>query len=312
MTLGRKLSRAEFEELVADAASEREAIDSGRPVPKATARRRPQPRPAVKLPPPPKARKAPAPDNDNQRPMPVRATTNSTPDRIPNALADKPALARTLARLRELARPAEMSVPDMVLAAANNNAEDDTGVGIDYRHDVVPGNETDLISAFADGMRTRVVVTKSGLVDRYTGGIVHHRSVRESGEIVEVGGRSSNGKFFGLRVHRGTIVAYAKNSKRVVPSYELGDPRGSDDAEMPRERNVSTPAHPVLSEIERADAFDDFCNRVPYKTAKLLAVIINADNFMEVARAANMTPTAHNGRRITEKMLIEAKKLLAA
>lgn len=100
IVIGRKLSRAEFEELVADAASEREAIDSSRPVPKATARRRPQPRPAVKLPPPPKARKAPAPDNDNQRPMPVRATTNSTPDSIPNALADKPALARTLARLR--------------------------------------------------------------------------------------------------------------------------------------------------------------------------------------------------------------------
>lgn len=205
-----------------------------------------------------------------------------------------------------------MAVPDMVLAAANSNAADDTGIGIDHRHDVDPGDEADLIVAFADGMRTRVVVNTKGRVDRYVGGITYHRSVREFGEIVKVGGRSSLGKFFGLRAHGGAIIAYAKNSKRVVPSYDIGDPRGADDAELPRETTASPPAHHVLAEMERADEFDDFCTRVPIETARLLAVILNADNFQEVARAANMTPTAHNGRRITEKMLVEAKKLLAA
>jgi hypothetical protein len=48
------------------------------------------------------------------------------------------------------------------------------------------------------------------------------------------------------------------------------------------------------------------------QTARLLRVIMDADTFQEVARAADMTPTAHNGRRVTEKMLAEAEKLLAA
>ncbi|NTA35988.1 hypothetical protein [Agrobacterium salinitolerans] len=203
-------------------------------------------------------------------------------------------------------------MPDMTLAAANNNAADDTGVGIDHRHDVDPGDESDLIAAFAEGMRTRVVVNKNGRVDRYRGGITYHRDVRGSGEIVEVGGRSSLGKFFGLRAHRGAITAFAKNGKRITPSYELGDPRGADDAELPRETTAAAAAHPVLSEIDRRDDYADFLARAPAETRRMLDVILNADNFQEVARAANMTPTAHNGRRITEKMLIEAEKLLAA
>lgn len=313
--LGRKLSRAEFEELVADAASEREALESGRPVPKATARRRPRPRPVVKLPPPPKARKVPAPANDNPRPMPVKASTNSTPERIVNALP--PELRRTLNRLRELTRPAEVAVPEMVLAAANDNACDSTGVGIDHRHDFTPGDITlsnvdDFIEAYADGMRSRVVTTKGGRMQRFVGGVKYHKSVKGSGEIVEVGGRSSDGKFFGIRIHRGTVVAYAKDGKLRVPSYELGDPRGSDDAEMPRETSASPPAHHVLAEMARADAFDDFCTRVPIETARLLAVILNADSFREVATAAGLSATSHNGRRTTEKMLLEAKKLMAA
>jgi hypothetical protein len=266
----------------------------------------------VKLPPLPTVKKAPAADNDNQRPVPVSATTASTPDRIPNALSDKPALARTLAQLRELARPAEMSVPDMMLAAANSNAADDTGVGIDHRHDVDPGDESDLIAAFADGIRTRVVVSKSGRMDRFVGGITYHRDVRGSGEIVEVGGRSSLGKFFGLRAHRGAITAYAKAGKRITPSYDIGDPRGNDDAKLPRETTAASAAHPVLSEIDRRDDYADFLHRAPAETRRMLEVILNADNFQEVARAANMTPTAHNGRRITEKILAEAEKLLAA
>lgn len=308
----RKLTREEFEEIIADAVSEREALAAGRPVPKATARRRPRPRPVVNLPPPPKVRKAPVAANDNPRPAPTIAAANSTPNRIPNALAKTPRLANALARLRELARPAEMSVPDMVLAAANTKAKDDTGIGLDYRHDVDPGDETDLIAAFADGMRTRVVVSKSGRVDRYKGGITYHRSVRGSGEIVEVGGRSSLGKFFGLRAHRGAITAYAKNGKRVTPSYDIGDPRGADDAELPRETTAATAAHPVLAEIDRRDDYADFLHRVPAETRRMLDLALNADNFQEVARAANMTPTAHNGRRITEKILVEAEKLLAA
>jgi hypothetical protein len=207
-----------------------------------------------------------------------------------------------------------MSVPEMVLAAANTNAADDTGIGIDHRHDITPGNRAleDLIDAFADGMRTRVVVDKKGRIERFVGGIHYHRSVRGSGEIVEVGGRSSRGKFFGLRAHRGQIVAYAKNGKRAQPSYDIGDPRGADDAELPRETTATVSAHPVLAEIERGDDFADFCAKVEPETARLLRVIMDADSFQEVARAADMTPTAHNGRRITEKMLASVTKLLAA
>jgi len=202
----------------------------------------------------------------------------------------------------------------MVLAAANTNAKDDTGIGIDHRHDITPGNNAldDLIMAFADGMRTRVVVDEKGRVESFVGGIRYHRSVRGSGEIVEIGGRSSRGKFFGLRAHRGKITAYAKNGKREQPSYEIGDPRGSDDAELPRETTASVAAHPVLAEMDRGDAFADFCAKVEPRTAHLLKTILDADNFQEVARAAEMTPTAHNGRRVTEKMLTEAQILLAA
>jgi hypothetical protein len=81
---------------------------------------------------------------------------------------------------------------------------------------------------------------------------------------------------------------------------------------LPRETTATPAAHPVLAEIERGDDFADFCARIDMQTARLLRVIVDADTFQEVARAADMTPTAHNGRRVVEKILKEAEKLLAA
>lgn len=312
---GRRLTREEFQEIVHDYRTETEARANGKPIPPPTARRRAVPAMPVVLahPAPNRAyRRIFAAANDNHRPAAIVPTSISTPDRVANALPAP--LRRTLFRLRELARPVDTSVPVITLAAANNNAADDTGNGIDHRHDIRPGEKAldDLIDAFADGMRTRVVADKKGRIERFVGGIHYYRSVRGSGEIVEFGGRSSLGQFFGLRTHRGNIVAYAKNGKRQQPSYEIGDPRGADDAELPRETTATPAAHPVLAEIERGDDFADFCARVEPETARLLRVIMDADSFLEVARAADMTPTAHNGRRITEKMLVEAEKLLAA
>lgn len=308
---GRRMSWQEFREIVHDRQTETEARSAGLPVPPATARRRLIPAPAVvlNLPPPPKPR-APVAANDNgPAAAPVVPTTVSTPDRIPNALRkSSPALYRTLCRLRELARPAELDQPDLTLASANDN----TGVDVDYRHDIDPGNVEDLLDAYADGMRSRVVVHRNGTVERFEGGVKYTKPYRGNGEIVEIGGRSSRGRFFGMRFHRGALVAYAKNGKRVTPSYDIGDARGSDDAEMPRETTASPSAHPALAEIDRADAWADFLARTPAETARMLRVILDADNFQEVARAADLTPTAHNGRRVTEKMLAEAEKLLAA
>lgn len=314
---GRRLTRVEFRELMADRASEVEAREAGLAVPPGTARRRPVPVPPIllthKLPTP---SRSPVAANDNPRPEPIKPATESTPDRIPNALRKaSPQLHRTLCRLRELARPAEMSAPDIRLAANDNRqAADDTGVGLDMRHVVTPGDgrEEELVDAFADGMRSRVVTDRKGRIDRFQGGVKYHKSVRGSGEIVEIGGRSSRGRFFGMRFHRGALVHYCKAGKRVVPSYEQGDPRGSDDAELPRVTTAAIAAHPALAEIDRADAWADFTKRIPFETARLLAVLLDADNFQEVARAAKMTPTAHNGRRITEKILAKAEKLLAA
>jgi hypothetical protein len=77
-----------------------------------------------------------------------------------NALRESsPGLYRTLCRLRGLARPPEVAVPEVVLAAANTN---DSGIGVDHRHFIMPGDQAldDLVSAFADGIRTPFVVDR--------------------------------------------------------------------------------------------------------------------------------------------------------
>lgn len=265
----------------------------------------------LNLPPAPQRRQQ---ANDNTRPVPNIPTGNSTPDRVPNALRDDaPAAYRTLCRLRELARPADVDQIDAPLAGDNDNAADETGFGVEYRHDIEPGNGqiSHLLNAFADGMRSRVVIDSKGRVDRFNGGVRYHCAKDGTDEIIEIGGRSSRGKFFGLTAHRGAIVAYGKDGKKIYPSYTIGDARGSDDAELPRETTASTAAHPTLAEMDRADSFADLAARLPTETASLLGVILNADTFQEIASAAGKRPTAHNGRRATIATLKRVEEIWA-
>ncbi|TIL57648.1 MAG: hypothetical protein E5Y32_26460 [Mesorhizobium sp.] len=132
----------------------------------------------LNLPPAPRPRPVYVAANDNNTPAPLATSVNSTPDRVPNALRkDAPAAYRTLCRLRELARPADVDQVEATLAGGNDNATDDSGFGIEYRHDISPGNGQlgDLLNAFADGMRSRIVVDRKRRVDRFSGGVRYHR-----------------------------------------------------------------------------------------------------------------------------------------
>ncbi len=157
-----------------------------------------------------------------RQPAPAQAPT---PMRVrANLQQTAPDAYRTLVRVEELLRPANLAALEGVPSADNDNA----GVGVDSRHEILPGNETfetDLLAAYADGMRSRVVVDLQNRVDHFVGGMKFHCDDDGTNEIVEIGGRSRRGKFFGMRFFRGELVAYTKNGKPVTPAYDIGNQR---------------------------------------------------------------------------------------
>lgn len=264
-------------------------------------------------------------DNDNLQ---------STPDRVRNALRDDAVQAaqaytslpleqqsvNALAKARkkaqpyfdflavaELLRPADIYVNDAMPVSDNDN----TGYAVEYRHDIRPSEE-EMLQAYADGMRSFVRRSPKGKIERFEGGVSYHAA----DEAVTVGGRSSARRFYGLHFHRGALVYFGQNGRRERVVDEQSEPRGPDAAndnyEINRETTTLPGAPLALEELERARRAGAVLTAMDENAARLIGVILQADTFAEVAEAAGLAPTSHNGRRVAIKMLAEAKNLIAA
>jgi len=272
-----------------------------------------------------------APANDNRRPEGVvvplsehreerrQAEGESTPDRVRNNLRrTAPAAYRTLCRVAELLRPADLNVIEFPVAANDNN----TGVAVERRHEVTPGNEQDLIEAMADGLRPRVVVRRDPrtkgyqeeTLDRYPGGFSFSLD-RDDHETIEIGGRSSVGRFYGLQTYRGEIIAFAREGRKARQAYEIGEQRGPDgDPWLPRGSTASAAAPEALAEIDRVTATDHFSQQLDAETRRLLQVVVDADSFAEIGRAAGYAESAahKHGKRMAVDTLNKIQEKLAA
>lgn len=220
---------------------------------------------------------------------------------------------RTFLRIEELLQPANLLAYDAILAADNDNK----GFGIDRRHEITPGNDNldDLIAAYADGMRSRVVIDRGGSVDRFVGGIKVHCDRNGTNEIVEIGGRSTHGRFFGMRLYRGKLIDYAKNGKRTKPDYRLGDQRGPEDEAWIPHITTATPArHSVLAELDRSAQAAAFAEEVGPAAMRRLRLILEADSFAEIGKACGYAESAahRHGRRLAIQILKDAEEKLAA
>ncbi|RWD03775.1 MAG: hypothetical protein EOS58_17090 [Mesorhizobium sp.] len=220
---------------------------------------------------------------------------------------------RTLARIEELLRPADLCESDARPSADNDN----TGFGMDFRHEITPSNETfeeDVLAAYADGMRSRVVVHRNGTVERFDGGLKFQCERDGSSEILEVGGRSTRGRRFGMRFYRGLLVEYVKNGKRTRPSYQQKDPRGPDDVEWePRASTASLPRPQALAEIDRVVSADALAAELGPDSMRLLRLVLEADSFAEIGKAYGYADSAahRHGRRIAIDALRSAEKIAA-
>ncbi len=126
----------------------------------------------------------------------------------------KSPLIITLRRVSELMRPITMT-------AANDNELDDDedanpGVGFERKHDqsnMLP-SIPEMLAAFADGMRPRVVTDKGGKMKRYPGG----RTFQGGWQLI---GTTDHGyRLSGLIFINGELIAYGDyNGRRRKPKY---------------------------------------------------------------------------------------------
>lgn len=259
----------------------------------------------------------------------------STPDRVRNALrgdavkaaeayAALPANERTAEALQqareraqpwfdflsvaELLRPPELCEWDARPANDNDNA----GFRLDCRHDLRPSVE-ELIQAHADGLRPFVRTPRHhpGKAERFAGGIHYH----SEDDAITIGGRSSAGRFYGLHFHRGALVWFGQNGRRKMAIEDRSEPRGPDvdyDLFSSIETTVMAGAPPALGELERARRATEVLAAAGPEKARLVVTILQADDFAEIAEAANVNPSSHNGRRVTIRTLREINQLIAA
>ncbi|MBZ9741014.1 MULTISPECIES: hypothetical protein [unclassified Mesorhizobium] len=224
---------------------------------------------------------------------------------------------RCLVRVEELLRPADLTQCDAAFSADNDNI----GFGLDFRHEVTPGNDTfveDLLDAYSDGMRSRVVVHRhgkqKGQVERFDGGLKFQREKKAGHEILEVGGRSSLGKFFGMRFFRGTLMEYVKRGKRCRPDYKQGDQRGPEGEGWTARITTATPSRPqALAEIDRVAEADAFAAYLGRDRLKVVRLTLEADSFAEIGAAYGYAASAahRHGRRIAVDALKFADKFVA-
>lgn len=67
-----------------------------------------------------------------------------------------------------------------------------------------------------------------------------------------------------------------------------------------------------LAELDRADHAADFLDGVDDVTRTVIDVMLHADSFSEVAEAAGMDPTSHNGKRLVLSALKKYSEKIAA
>ncbi|TGP50323.1 hypothetical protein EN873_24435 [bacterium M00.F.Ca.ET.230.01.1.1] len=229
-----------------------------------------------------------------------------------NLLKTAPEQYAILCRVEELIRPADLIEFDPMPVAANDN---NLGFGIERRHEVTPSNHEieDLIQAYADGMRTRVIFHSSGSAERFQGGVAYTQS--PDGEIMDVGGVSSCGTPFGLRFFRGAVMHYVKDGKRRKPDYRVGAQRGPDSRGWTPRETTSTPARPqALAELDRSTEAASFADAVGPAAMRQLRLVLEADSFAEIGRAYGYAASAahRHGRRIAIAALKSAQEKIAA
>jgi hypothetical protein len=78
------------------------------------------------------------------------------------------------------------------------------------------------------------------------------------------------------------------------------------------EGKTEAPAHAALTEIDRGISAPEFIGKLSGRERDTLRAILDGESFLDVARAAEMTPTSHNGKRITISTLQRINELLAA
>ncbi|MGO4666582.1 hypothetical protein [Bosea sp. 2RAB26] len=207
----------------------------------------------------------------------------------------------------DLLRPVDLYVNDAELATESHN----TGYAVEFRHDVRPSGD-EMLAAYSDGMRPFVRTSPLGKVETFAGGVHFH----PGDNAMTIGGRSSTRRFYGLHFVGGALLYWGQNGRRERVVDEQSDARGpeadNDNFEVVRKTTASAGAPDALPEIDRAREASDLLTRMGESGERLLKVIMQADTFAEVAVAAGLPPTSHNGRRATIKTLAEVKKLLAA
>ncbi|MFI3904722.1 hypothetical protein [Ochrobactrum sp. S1502_03] len=75
---------------------------------------------------------------------------------------------------------------------------------------------------------------------------------------------------------------------------------------------TAAPRIEELAELDRADDAADFLGDVDDSTRTVIDAMINADSFSEVAGAAGMEPTSHNGKRLVLSALQKYSQKIAA
>ena len=232
---GRRLTREEFDELLADYASEFAARAQGLPVPPPTARRR-----VLRVAPitAPVHRYVAA--NDNRRPVVVAndgptddwlaerdaagyATKSELPaTRIERALiADKSPEILPLRRAMETLRYAELTVANDNTPIAEDG-DDNSGFGLETAQNQgsIKPSIGEQLRAMSDGLRPHIVTTKakSGKPREMMLRITGEHTFDEGWHII---GAQAGRRLVGLVFQGGKLVAYGdRNRKRRAPWYD--------------------------------------------------------------------------------------------
>lgn len=273
------------------------------------------------------------PDNDNkpQRRGTVvdlgehREVRQETPREAPspmrvrlNLYKSAPDQYATFCRVEELLRPADLFESETRFSADNDN---NVGFGIERRHEIVPANNAleDLVQAYADGLRIRVVwpCRRSRHIEsqpeRFTGKTTYTQS--RDGELIEIGGAGSLGRPYGVRFYRGMLLDYVKGGKRRKPDERSDAQRGPDSkAWTPRTTTSTAPRPQALTELDRARSAASFAEAMGPAAMRQLRLVLEADSFAEIGKAYGYASSgAHrHGRRIAIAALKSAQEKMAA
>ena len=230
------------------------------------------------LPNPPKQRKG----SRIERAFLNEAREQSDPSRQAAALHH----VATLHRIRELMRPADTATT-VDIEGDDEDDETNTGFGAELVHNqgAFTPSIPKLITAWADGMRTRVVSKNGKIVGRVCTSYYSDRG----GETVTIGGRLPDG-FHGLQFYRGELVAFGDKGRKLPPKY-VADPKG-----LSYEKDSETEKH-----VERQPSEDQAYLNLPGTAPYMPSTMPDAPRSMvpqrqtrRAAKAAAMLAAAAN------------------